>query len=156
MTISTFVLIAAIACLILAAYSDFRSFRIPNIYPGLLLVLFLLFQALTGFSSVDWSHLLHFVLALGFGMLLFARNWLGGGDAKLYAAAALWFPFKDAPLLLAAITLSGLLVVIAYWIARKARRSPEAKAAAKDRRIPYGLAISAGAIIAGLMRSYAL
>ncbi|MFN3452989.1 MAG: prepilin peptidase, partial [Sphingorhabdus sp.] len=79
------------------------------------------------------------------GMLLFSRGWIGGGDAKLYAAVALSFTFQQAALLLFFTTMSGALLAVAFIAARMAglrKNVPKA-----DRRIPYGVAIALGGII---------
>jgi len=55
------------------------------------------------------------MLVVGFAM--FARGWVGGGDAKLMAAAALWLGFEHlfAFLLWTAILGGGLaLLLLAY------------------------------------------
>lgn len=139
---------AAGICLALAAVSDVRSFRIPNLYPALLILLFLGTRLLWGFSINDWWHLLHFAIALSLGMLLFKLGWVGGGDAKLYAAAALWFSGTSAALLIFATGMAGLVLAIVYLLRRKLRRSDD-PAQKKERRIPYGLAIAIGALVVG-------
>jgi prepilin peptidase CpaA len=136
------------ACLALAAFSDVRAFRIPNIYPALLILLFLGARMLWGFSFDDWWHLLHFAIALIVGMLLFKFGWVGGGDAKLYAGAAIWFSGTNAAMLIFATGIAGLLLAIVYLLKRKLRRSDQ-QVPKKDRRIPYGLAIAIGALVVG-------
>jgi prepilin peptidase CpaA len=139
--------IAAAGVLMVAAWTDFRTFRIANIWPVALILLFgglLLFGG--GVDQPLW-HLAHFGIALVVGMLLFAVRWIGGGDAKLYAGVALWFPLSTAPALLLATTLAGLVLAIIYvltrrWVAKEKR---------KDRRIAYGVAIAIGAITCWLL-----
>ncbi|HEV7233508.1 MAG TPA: prepilin peptidase [Sphingorhabdus sp.] len=135
-----------VAILVGAAISDLRAFRIPNIFAVGLLLLFPVHYAFAGFSPALWPHLFHFVLALAVGMALFARGWVGGGDAKLYAAAALWFDWSGAAALVFLTTISGLFLAIIFVLARKAGfRKNVAK---QDARIPYGVAIAGGAILA--------
>ena len=97
------------------------------------------------------GQLYSFGIALLGGMLRFGLGWLGGGDAKLYAAIALWLPIGNAILLLLATVFSGLLLAIIYLITRKARRKKrvaiQSMDAKKESRIPYGIAIVLGAII---------
>lgn len=139
---------AAAASLILAAISDVRAFRIPNIFPLILILAFVGARLVTGFSSDDWGHLLHFAIALAAGMFLFRIGWIGGGDAKLYAGAAIWFAGIDAAFLIFATGMAGLVLAIVYFTTRKMRHgnNPERK---KESRIPYGLAIAAGALAMG-------
>ena len=133
-----------IATLVLAAISDMRAFRIPNIYPAILILLFVLMQGFSGFSDQLWVQLLHFIAALVVGMALFAKGWIGGGDAKLYAAVALWFNFSGGVALLFMTSISGLVLAIMLIAARMAglrKNVPK-----EERRIPYGVAIAVGAV----------
>ncbi len=129
-----------------AALSDLRSFRIANVFPAILIMLFVGAHSLSGFSGTLWANLLHFLLALVVGMVLFSRGWVGGGDAKLYAAAALWFNWTDAAALISLTGVAGLLLAFVFMGARiTGLRKNLSK---EDRRIPYGVAIAAGAIMA--------
>ena len=131
--------------LVAAAVSDMRSFRISNVFPAILILLFITAYGLSGFSSALWQNLLHFLLALGVGMGLFGRGWIGGGDAKLYAAVALWFGWTGAVTLIFLTGLAGAVLAIAFVAARMLglrKNVPK-----EDRRIPYGVAIAAGAIL---------
>lgn len=134
-----------VVTLLVAALSDLRSFRIANIYPAILLLLFPVVYGLAGFSGTLWQNLFHFLLALAVGMLLFGRGWIGGGDAKLYATVALWFNWSGAATLIFLTGLSGLVLVLAFIAARKLGFRKEVPK--EDRRIPYGVAIAAGAIL---------
>jgi len=133
-----------IVTLIASGISDLRSFRIPNILPAILIVLFGITFGLAGFSAVLWPNVFHFLLALVIGMGLFSQGWIGGGDAKLYAAVALWFNWAGAVALIFMTTMSGLLLAAIFIGARMAglrKNVPK-----EDRRIPYGVAIAIGAI----------
>lgn len=144
----------AVAALWLAAltltggYFDLRYRQLPNwlsllcLVSGLACVL-----ALTGWQDVP-SSLLHGVMALLVGIGLFAMGGIGGGDAKFYAALATWFPLRDAPALLAAVSVAGLLIVACWflWRARLSRKGRrQVKGTAFD-GVPYGVAISLGAM----------
>ena len=135
---------AALLVLLAAAWSDFRTVRIGNIWPLLLILLFAAYALTGGRIDQPWMHLAHFGVALAAGMLLFAMKWIGGGDAKLYAAIALWFPLSQGAWLLLATTLAGLVLAVVYLLTR--RLVPREQR--KDRRIPYGVAIAAGAVTA--------
>jgi prepilin peptidase CpaA len=134
------------ATLCAAALSDLRSFRIANVFPAIIILLFAVMHGLSGFSGALWANLLHFLLALAVGMALFGRGWVGGGDAKLYAAAALWFNWKGAAALIFLTGVAGALLALLFVSMRMAglrKNVPK-----EDRRIPYGVAIAAGAILA--------
>jgi prepilin peptidase CpaA len=134
-----------ILTLIAAAVSDLRSFRIPNYLPGILISLFGIKTAIVGTDASLWENLSHFLVVLIIGMGLFSKSWIGGGDAKLYAAVALWFNWAGAATLVFTTTIAGLLLAISFIAARMLglrKNVPK-----DDRRIPYGLAIAAGGIL---------
>ena len=60
-----------IVTLAAAALSDLRSFRISNIFPAVLIVLFVTAYGFAGFSEALWQNLFHFLMALVVGMVLF-------------------------------------------------------------------------------------
>jgi prepilin peptidase CpaA len=139
--------LAAAGALAAAAWSDFRTFRISNLWPLVLILLFGGFWLLGAEVTDPLSHLAHFGIALVVGMVLFALKWIGGGDAKLYAAVALWFPLSSGPALVFATTMAGLVLAVFYvltrrWVAKDKR---------KDRRIAYGVAIAFGAVLCWLL-----
>ncbi len=152
MTVSLATMVLWIAALLAAAFSDWRSFRIPNILPGFIIILFLSAQAYAGFTAAHWSNIFHFLIALSFGMVLFALRWIGGGDAKLYAAIALWFNMKAAVILMFMTVVAGLVLAMCYLLVRVfIRRKGSVKSTLdkrkQERRIPYGVAISIGAVL---------
>lgn len=138
--------------LIAAAVSDLRSFRIPNYLPGILILLFGINTVIVGVDASLWENLFHFLAALIIGMGLFGRGWIGGGDAKLYAAVALWFNWTGAVVLIFATTIAGLLLAISFVAARMLglrKNVPK-----EDRRIPYGVAIAAGGILSAAWQGW--
>src|SRR5687767_13518584 len=80
------------ALMAFAAASDLFTMRIPNWLTAALALAFPLNALLVGF---DWpligTHLGVGLMMLVIGMVMFAAGWLGGGDAKLLAAIAVWF-----------------------------------------------------------------
>lgn len=135
-----------------AAWLDLTRRRIPNWLCGLTAIAGLAVAvALGGFAGLG-SHALHMTLALIGGMALFALGGFGGGDAKFYAGAASWFGLGQGPLLLLCVALSGLLLLIGWFIYRRARRIPLRRTSQDPMdSLPYGIAIAAGAIAAGLI-----
>ena len=94
------------------------------------------------------------VLLIGF--CLFAANIIGGGDAKLLAAAALWAGWTELPSLLFYTALAGgaLAIVMVVWEMLRshaeltAGASPSAllkRAISLKPDLPYGVAIAFGA-----------
>ena len=149
------VLIALPALLSVAAGWDLASFTIPNFLQLALLAGFGLFVAAAGLSLplIGW-HLLAGLVGLVIGFGLFAAGWIGGGDAKLFAAMALWLGFHDMmPYALVASVFGGALTLA--LLALRDRPLPAFLAhypwilRLHDRKsgIPYGVALAAGAFI---------
>lgn len=81
-------------CMAFAAVSDMLSMTIANRVPVLLVAAFAVLAPLTGMAWPEFG--MHFaamgaVLTVTF--VLFAVGGMGGGDAKLLAATALWMGF---------------------------------------------------------------
>lgn len=146
------ILAAAVFVLLGAAYSDLKQFKIPNLMPVLLIALYGCHVAIVGLSAFSWWHVAHFAIALIVGMGLFAMKWFGGGDAKLYAAVALWFPLQQGHKLLFMVGIAGLVLAILFILTRRFTKNADGKKRT-DRRIPYGVAIAFGAIACWLMQA---
>ena len=81
-------------------------------------------------------HLLTAALAFGFFAVWFALGMMGGGDVKLFAALALWFPWADVMMMILYASILGAVVTILFLIIHKLRR------ATGRAQIPYGVAIA--------------
>jgi prepilin peptidase CpaA len=128
---------------------------IPNWIPALLIIAFLLISPLVGltFADVAW----HFAAALvvfAACFALFAINVMGGGDAKLLTAIALWYGFNTSLFQFLAYTgyLGGLLTVMiillrANWekLAAVGIKLPQTLMVAN--KIPYAIAIGAAGLL---------
>jgi prepilin peptidase CpaA len=143
------------ALVITAALKDLTSMTIPNWISGLLVIGF--FPAVLA-SGLGWGELArHLAVGAGallLGMGLFAARVIGGGDAKLMAAAALWLGLKSSVIFLLWTGVAGGLFCVALILAR---RNFQAFAAGRGwvghllepkGDIPYGVAICAGALMA--------
>lgn len=93
-----------------------------------------------------------FIALLG-GLLLFRFGVIGGGDAKFYAATAAWFPLAQAVPLFVSVALCGLVLLVVWFAARQflKQRTPKTNKATDG--LPYGLAISAGAMVVMAIRA---
>ena len=143
------------ALMAFAAASDLLTMKISNRVSLALVAGFVALAPLTGMASHDV--LLHFgasaaVLAVAFAC--FAMGWIGGGDAKVAAAAALWFGFDHlldyfvyASLFGGALTL--LLLQLRQWPLPYpfARQAWALKLHDKQTGIPYGIALAIGALM---------
>lgn len=138
-----------------AAASDLVSMTISNRLCLLLIGAFALCTALLGLSLAEiGSHLAAggLVLVVGFG--LFAAGWIGGGDAKLAAATALWFGFDQLmPYLAIAGAFGGLLTMAILML--RARPLPSRaenwpwlrRLHAANEGVPYGIALAFAALL---------
>ncbi len=155
--IQTLLLSAFPLLVILAALSDITSFTIPNRISALLIAAFaalVLLQARPmGEIGADAAV---FVVALLAGIAMFAMGWIGGGDAKLMAAASLWLGVGAMPVFLVVTALAGgalavlLLNARSSWAQSYLASGPGwlARLAKPGGEVPYGVAIAAGALAA--------
>jgi len=138
-----------------AAASDLLTMTIPNRVSLLLVGGFFVFAALLGMPlAAVGMHVAAalLVLAVTFGM--FAAGWMGGGDAKLAAATALWCGFETLPDYLVAMSLLGGALTLVIIMAR-AHSLPGFVLAwpwafnlhHPKTGIPYGIALSAAGLI---------
>jgi prepilin peptidase CpaA len=138
-----------------AAVSDLLTMTISNRVSLGLVACFVVLAPLTGMGLQDI--LLHIgaggiVLVVAFGC--FAMGWMGGGDAKIVAAASLWFGFSHLMgyLLYASVfggALTLLLLQFRQWPLpyQLAGQAWVLRLHAKDSGIPYGIALAIGAMI---------
>ncbi len=144
------------ALVIMGALRDVTTMTIPNRISLALIVLFFPAAFLVGMPISDvLAHLGVGVAALVIGMVMFALRWVGGGDAKLLAAASLWLGMAGAPHFLLWTGLAGGLFAVALMQARAycqpyAARGPRWVGRLLEPKgdIPYGVAICAGALAA--------
>lgn len=94
-------------------------------------------------------------VALIAGMAMFAFGWVGGGDAKLFAACGLWVGGSALGPFLAWTAIAGGLLALAILLARKAAAFWPVMGPGWLKRlltdgegVPYGVAIAAGALAA--------
>src|SRR5216684_888468 len=115
---------------------------------------FVALAAIGGVSAADvLSHLAAGCVVLVAAFSLFARGIIGGGDAKLAAATALWLGFDHLlPYLLYASLLGGALSVGLIWFRMAplpdwlARHDWAQRLHGKDAGVPYGIALAAAAL----------
>ena len=147
------------ALLLAAAVRDLTSYIIPNWISLALLAGFLPAAWLAWKTGVPALHIGQ-CLMVGFavlaaGVAMFALNWLGGGDAKLLAAAALWIGWQGLAAFLFWTTLAGGVLALVLLTVRR-RTAPAGEAPAtwvdgllrKGAPVPYGVAIAVGALAA--------
>jgi prepilin peptidase CpaA len=147
------------ALLIIAASTDIATMTIPNWVSIALAALFPVIALVSGASLelIGWHFLFAFAVLVG-GFALFQMGFMGGGDAKLIAAAALWTGFAAfGPFALWTVLAGGVMALV-LLIVRSRIKPTEARPAFVNRLlkprggVPYGVAILAG----GLMTQNAL
>jgi prepilin peptidase CpaA len=143
------------ALMAFAASSDLFTMTISNRLSLALVASFFLLTLVTGMSlPVMGMHLAAAALVLVFSFGFFSQGWIGGGDAKLVAATALWFGFDFLlDYLIYASLLGGALTLILIQF----RKLPPPAALARQPwimrlhenggGIPYGIALAAAAMI---------
>ena len=142
--------LVAIGLFVAAAADDISRRRIANGFVLALAaaaVLRLGFGLATGVEDVSPVADLAAAMAVFVaGVLAFHFGFVGGGDAKLLAAGALWTGVASLGAFLLATALAGGLLAITFMVwaplARKAGRDASRIA------LPYGVAIAAGGILA--------
>ena len=131
--------------LIMAAVEDAARLRISNLTCALVLVGALIAIGLHGLSLSLWQNAAIFIAVLVIGTPAFALGLFGGGDVKLLAAIGLWLDLNSALYLFVAVVIAGGLLGLVYIIARKLALV-SAAAGKRHGKVPYGLAIVAGAL----------
>ena len=154
--IMPFLLVLFPAAVIFAALRDATTFTIPNWLCAVAALLFFPVALASGLPPQGYLMALGlFVATLAAGMAMFALGWIGGGDAKLFAACGLWlggaaiFPF----LAWTAIAGGGLAVCLLFGrkFAATLPRAPMpwlARLLTPGENVPYGVAIAVGALVA--------
>lgn len=143
------------AAMIYAGIADILTYKIRNSLVVGVGLAFVLLAPLAGFGPAEIA------MNLGVGIAVFAvtfsffaAGWIGGGDAKLATAAALWFGWEHAlPFFIYAALIGGALslALLAF------RRIPVpaglyrldwfARLHAADSGVPYGAAFAVAALI---------
>lgn len=138
-----------------AAASDLLTMTIPNRLSLALVVGFAILACLGGLSATAiLVHVAAGALVLAVTFAFFAFNWIGGGDAKLAAATALWLGFGPLADYLFVAALGGGVLTVAVlalrwaplpgftlgwrWLSRIHDR---------ESGVPYGIALAAAALV---------
>lgn len=143
-------------CLAVAACSDFLTMLIPNRVSAILLISFIVVAPLTGLGLQEIA--MHFAAGLivfSVCFALFAFNLMGGGDAKLLTASAVWFGLTFSLLeYLIYVSFFGGLLTLAILSIRShtnvilASGLPVPDHIMTAKKVPYGIAIGIAAFAA--------
>jgi prepilin peptidase CpaA len=143
------------ALMAFAAASDLVTMTISNRISLLLGAGFVVLALLSGMSLHEMlSHAGAGLAVLAVAFLCFAMGWIGGGDAKVAAAAALWFGFGNLLEYLVYVSLFGgaltlLLLQFRQWPLPAALHGQSwlMRLHSKESGIPYGIALALGALL---------
>lgn len=143
------------ALMAFAASSDLFTMTISNKLSLALTGGFLILTIVTGMSLHDIAlHLAAGALVLVVTFGFFSQGWIGGGDAKLAAATALWFGFDHLFEYLTYASLFGGVLTLVLIQFRKlplpavlARQPWIMRLHDSEGGIPYGIALAAAALI---------
>ncbi|HET9160027.1 MAG TPA: prepilin peptidase [Caulobacteraceae bacterium] len=155
--VSSLLLLILPALVIVAALTDVTTFRIPN---WISIAAVLAFAPAALLMGADLPAIgIHFgvgILALAAGMGMWSVRWVGGGDAKLLAASALWIGYPAVGMFLLITALAGgalavtLLNLRSGWVRAMVPVGPRWMERLREQGgdVPYGLAICVGALAA--------
>jgi len=143
------------ALMAFAAASDLFTMTISNRVSLALAAGFLVLAFASGMAPLAvMMHLAAGAIVLVAAFVCFAMGWIGGGDAKVAAAAALWFGFMHLLNYLVYASLFGgvltlLLLQFRQWPLPYvlAGQLWLLKLHAKESGIPYGIALAVGALM---------
>jgi prepilin peptidase CpaA len=143
------------AMMAFAASTDLLTMTISNRVSLILAGGYFALAVATGASMGEvLSHVGAAFLVLAVTFIFFARGWIGGGDAKLAAATALWLGFDH---LLAYLVYASLLGGVLTFLLIQFRSMPlpaflvgrawAERLHRQDAGIPYGIALAAAALL---------
>lgn len=143
------------AAMAFAAASDLLTMRISNRLSAGLAGSFFVVALLVGMPLADVGyHVLAALAVLAVCFSFFAMGWIGGGDAKLAAATALWLGFAHLPHYL---FLAGILGGVLTLILLRFRNYPlppmlasttwVARLHSNNSGVPYGIALAAAGLL---------
>lgn len=162
----TVIALLGIGLFIMIACSDIRTRRIPNVFPGAVGALGLVRIMLAGDETAAFHTLTAAAAMFAIAFVLFARDVIGGGDAKLLPASVLLVGHHDLIGFLLVMSLFGALVAIAIIAVHKRGRGhrPDPPLVTPSRggkpwgrsdqpSVPYGVAIAAAAMLNLVLQS---
>ena len=153
------------AVLVWAAVGDVRTRRIPNFIVAILAILGL---AAAIVETPSWHGAVQALAGLLVGLLcwlpFYVFGWIGAGDVKLFSAAGAWLGPKGAVEGALVAALCGAVLAVLWMLKSHGVRqtgrtlglatatprilSPQRDGSGRSDRLPYGIAIALGAIVA--------
>jgi prepilin peptidase CpaA len=143
------------ALMAFAASSDLFTMTISNKVSLALVACFFILALAIGMSPREMGmHAGAAAIVLVVAFVFFTQGWIGGGDAKLAAAASLWFGFDhllqylvDAAMLGGALTLLMINFRMFPLPGAMQRWAWLTRLHEKNAGVPYGIALAAAALL---------
>lgn len=141
--------------MVVAGVSDMFTMTISNKVSLGLVAGFLVVALFSGmaFSTIG-MHLLAGLAMLALSFSLFAKGWIGGGDAKLFAASAIWMGWPNLLEYVVIISFLGGILTIGLIIMRYipapeflTRQKWFSRIHSLESGIPYGIALAVGGLL---------
>lgn len=142
------------AAMAFAASMDLLTMTIPNRISLALIAAFAVSLPFSGLGLAGTaSHVGAGLLMLAVGIVMFSQGWIGGGDAKLLAAASLWIGLDLLMGYLLCVVVAGGLLVLVLLLYRQIVLPPALMQVEWAQRlhqkaggVPYGIALAAGGL----------
>ena len=143
------------ALMAFAASSDLFTMTISNRLSIALTVGFFVLALIAGMSlNAIGIHVAAGALVLAVAFVFFSQGWIGGGDAKLAAATALWFGFEHLmDYMLHAAIFGGVLTLLLLQFRKyplplfMIRQPWIQRLHEKGGGVPYGIALATAALV---------
>ncbi len=150
---TVFLPVLAAACMLVAAITDIRSRRIPNLICLAIAILACarMIVEITGPGDLSFAVTgMVLDLAVGCGVLivtavLFGLGVIGGGDAKLFTAGTLFVGAARSVDFFFAVAVFGLILALLFMVSKMTVRM-DGEVVAAFEKLPYGVAIAAGCV----------
>lgn len=139
----------------LAGSMDLITMTIPNRISIFLVAAFVVMAPLAGLTPMQLGgHAATGGAMLAIGIFMFAQGWIGGGDAKIFATAALWFGFDHLGQFALLSAVAGGILTITLLLFRTMPLPSIAISQAwlvklhhPRTGVPYGIAMAAAALM---------
>lgn len=143
------------AAMAMAGAMDLFTMTIPNRISLALIAGFIVLAPFAGLGLAEMAtHCATGLAMLALGVFCFSRGWIGGGDAKLFAAAALWIGYEQLLLYAIAAALLGGALTLAFVFLRMlplpavlANQGWLMRLHDSKQGVPYGIALAAAGLL---------
>jgi Flp pilus assembly protein protease CpaA len=131
---------------------DFASLKITNKSVLVLLGLYLVWAALTGFVSI-WSDLAAGATLFLLALVMWLLRMMGGGDVKLYAVLGFFVGFDQLLFFAVLLLVISVLFVVLIQTAGRIAKSGRLHEIRQSGKAPYAVPMCFAAILAILLRA---